>query len=107
MHSGTMIKDLVIAADRVQSPPQNPIDAVRSSGEGDQLLTGEERWKLHARWPEIYFETGELILPAWELVIRIREGLCRGAKGDGVMSPGAAEAWFNLAPLQDELVMGE
>ena len=67
----------------------------------------EELWEKRDRWAEVYFETGELIIPVWMLLISIRERLCDGAADDGKMSPGAVDAYYDLQPLQEEFVMGD
>ena len=73
----------------------------------DKFLSGQERWEAHKDWAKVYFETGELIIPAWEVVVRVRQRLCDGANDDGELSDGAAAAYYDLQPIQEELEMGE
>jgi hypothetical protein len=38
-------------------------------------------------------------------MVRVRNAIAGGAKGDGQMSPGGVFAWFDLEPIQDDLVL--
>lgn len=101
-YTGTLIEDLTATAARIVGPSQNPQDAGRAEDIGAELRENSKRWA------QVYFETGELIIPAWALLIQIRQRLCDGAANDGVMSPGAADAWCTtLKDLQDEFVMAD
>ena len=92
---GNTICDLQDAADRIEAK-----QAKRA-----EILSGQELWQSFDGWSEVYFRTGELSIPKWALICRIRERLCDGAECSGEMSPGAAAAWFLLQPIQEEFEM--
>lgn len=60
--------------------------------------------KANPPWHEVYFSTGELTLHPWEIIVRVRNAMCRGAADNGEMSAGAVDAWFGLGLLQKRLI---
>lgn len=58
-------------------------------------------------WDRAYFygaDDSPFPIEPWMLIARVRLRLADGAAGDGVMSPGAVDAWYNLAPIQEKLM---
>jgi hypothetical protein len=93
IYSGTFLRDLIDTTDR--------------HTKANEIPSGQKLWDSYGGWANTYYQTGELGIPVWALLVRVRQRLCDGAANDGVMSPGAAEAWYDLAPIQEEFVMGE
>jgi hypothetical protein len=92
-HTGTLVEDVVAIVDRALSrPPAVP-----------------EPGAVHAEvsWHEVYFFSGELLIEPWEIIVRVRNAIVRGAADDGQMSWGAVDAWYDLGELQTELMMKE
>jgi len=61
-------------------------------------------------WHKVYFDDaydGDLPIEPWILVARVRFRLPDGAAKDGVMSPGAVDAWYSLEPIQKSLMTSE
>lgn len=93
--SGTFINDL---HDQVKLAEKKTADLL-------SVAIDQERADKSIWCPIFFTSGGFLVIEPWEIIIRVRQAICRGAANDGRMSPGGVQSWFDLERLQNQLML--